>query len=61
MRASLIAGSWPARKAGGCSAVCRTFVPKGLTRLLRAKGLPHQLKPIRPASGPPQQNLDFGP
>ncbi|MFO0713964.1 MAG: hypothetical protein U0353_29175 [Sandaracinus sp.] len=37
------------------------FDKKGLARLLRANGLPHQLEPIRPAHGPPQQDFDFGP
>jgi len=34
---------------------------KGLARLLRAKGLPHQLEPILPTRGPPQRDFDFGP
>jgi hypothetical protein len=41
--------------------VATIFDRKGLARLLRAKGLPHHLEPIRPARGPPQQNFDFGP
>jgi hypothetical protein len=36
------------------------FDKKGLARLLRAKGLPHRIEPIRPARGPPQHELDFG-
>jgi hypothetical protein len=35
------------------------FDRKGLARLLRAKGLPHHLEPVRPARGPPQGELDF--
>lgn len=41
--------------------VATIFDKKGLARLLRAKGLPHHLEPIRPARGPPQQDFDFGP
>jgi Putative transposase/Transposase zinc-binding domain len=41
--------------------VATIFDRKGLARLLRAKGLPHHLEPIRPARGPPQQGFDFGP
>jgi hypothetical protein len=41
--------------------VATIFDRKGLARLLRAKGLPHHLEPIRPARGPPQQDFDFGP
>jgi len=41
--------------------VATIFDKKGLARLLRAKGLPHQLEPIRPARGPPQQDFDFAP
>jgi hypothetical protein len=41
--------------------VATIFDRKGLARLLRAKGLPHQLEPIRPARGPPQRDFDFGP
>lgn len=41
--------------------VATIFDKKGLARLLRAKGLPHQLEPIRPARGPPQRDFDFGP
>jgi len=41
--------------------VATIFDKKGLARLLRAKGLPHHLEPIRPARGPPQQGFDFGP
>ncbi|MFN7697474.1 MAG: transposase [Deltaproteobacteria bacterium] len=40
--------------------VATIFDRKGLARLLRAKGLPHQLEPIRPARGPPQGDFDFG-
>jgi len=39
----------------------RIFDRKGLARLLRAKGLPHHLEPIRPARAPPQQGFEFGP
>ena len=39
--------------------VATIFDRKGLARLLRAKGLPHQFEPIRPARGPPQQGFDF--
>lgn len=39
--------------------VATIFDKKGLARLLRAKGLPHHLEPIRPARGPPQQDFDF--
>ncbi|MFN9811162.1 MAG: hypothetical protein ACK6CU_16205 [Deltaproteobacteria bacterium] len=35
------------------------FERKGLACLLRAKGLPRQFEPIRPARGPPQQGFDF--
>jgi hypothetical protein len=41
--------------------VATIFDKKGLARLLRAKGLPHHLEPIRPARGPPQGEFDFGP
>jgi hypothetical protein len=41
--------------------VATIFDRKGLARLLRAKGLPHHLEPIRPARGPPQGEFDFGP
>jgi len=41
--------------------VATIFDKKGLARLLRAKGLPHQLEPIRPARAPPQRDFDFGP
>jgi hypothetical protein len=41
--------------------VATIFDRKGLARLLRAKGLPHRLEPIRPARGPPQRDFDFGP
>ena len=41
--------------------VATIFDRKGLARLLHAKGLPHQLEPIRPARGPPQRDFDFGP
>jgi len=40
--------------------VATIFDKKGLARLLRAKGLPHHLEPIRPARGPPQRDFDFG-
>ena len=40
--------------------VATIFDRKGLARLLRAKGLPHQLEPIRPARAPPQCDFDFG-
>ncbi len=40
--------------------VATIFDKKGLALLLRAKGLPHHLEPIRPARGPPQQDFDFG-
>lgn len=41
--------------------VATIFDRKGLARLLRAKGLPHQIEPILPAPGPPQRDFDFGP
>jgi hypothetical protein len=41
--------------------VATIFDKKGLARLLRSKGLPHHLEPIRPARGPPQGEFDFGP
>jgi hypothetical protein len=41
--------------------VATIFDKKGLARLLRAKGLPHRIEPIRPARGPPQGEFDFGP
>jgi hypothetical protein len=33
--------------------VATLFDSNGLARLLRAKGLPHRIEPIRPARGPP--------
>ena len=41
--------------------VATIFDKKSLARLLRAKGLPHCIAPIRPARGPPQRDFDFGP
>ena len=41
--------------------VATIFDKKSLARLLRAKGLPHCIAPIRPACGPPQRDFDFGP
>ncbi|MFN7696952.1 MAG: hypothetical protein ACK5U8_03600 [Deltaproteobacteria bacterium] len=40
--------------------VATLFDEKGLVRLLRAKGLPDQLEPIRRARGPPPRDFDFG-